>query len=113
MASGSMGSFGAYKLAYSRHRSAIEESEREIARRVAEGPKPARPESVWIVKRYIPQDLRVTAPVPRYKALVENARDLPVDKEYESWIPPSGTPMSDFVRNNQNDEMFCSTPSTR
>ena len=56
MAAPCLGSFGAYKYAWSRH---VNEQRRQ-----------PYDETVWVTKRYIPTDLRVTAPVPRHKVII-------------------------------------------
>ena len=53
MASSSMGAFGTYKLAYSRHREELEKMEQKIEKRQQEG-EPENKDTVWVIKRYIP-----------------------------------------------------------
>ena len=94
----SMGAFGAYKQAYSRYM-----QEREDAARAN-----APTETVWVTKRYIPTDLRATAPVPRHKLLAPKA--LP-PAEYH-WIPVTDPALRSFDRGPGN-AVFKSHPSTR
>ncbi|KAL5008898.1 hypothetical protein ScPMuIL_014479 [Solemya velum] len=98
MAAHSMGSFGAYKHAYSRYIAGLRDSENNEA----------RPETVWVTKRYIPSDLRTTAPVPRHKLLAPKI--LPASEEH--WVPVTDPPLWRFDRGFEGT-IFPSTPSTR
>lgn len=86
-----MGAFGAYKQAYSRYLQDLEQSEKEIQEGQDEMPEA---ETVWVTKRYIPTDLRSTAPVPRHKLLAP--RSLPMAERH--WIPTSDPPLRSFER---------------
>ncbi|KAK3599191.1 hypothetical protein CHS0354_041031 [Potamilus streckersoni] len=97
MAALSMGNFGAYKLAYSRY---LEEQERQHEENI-------KSQTVWVTKRYIPTDLRLTAPVPRHKLV---ARGLPPPDP--NWIPVGEPPLRSFVREPER-RIFSSHPSTR
>ena len=69
MAAASMGAFGTYKLQYHRLMQDLEERDRQQDR----GPYN---ETVWVTKRYDPQDPRVLAPVPRHKLVVSKLPTL-------------------------------------
>lgn len=101
MAAASMGAFGTYKLQY--HRLMQEREERD--RQQAQGPNN---ETVWVTKRYDPQDLRVLAPVPRYKLVVSK---LPTPAE-QHWVPVTDPPLRSFERDRERI-MYASFPSTR
>lgn len=94
----SMGAFGAYKHAYSKY---LQEREAAIARNQP-------PETVWVTKRYVPTDLRSTAPVPRHKLLAP--KELPSAEQH--WIPVTDPPLRTFDRGPGN-AVFKSHPSTR
>lgn len=96
-----MGAFGTYKLQY--HRFMQEREERD--RQQAQGPNN---ETVWVTKRYDPQDLRVLAPVPRYKLVVSK---LPTPAE-QHWVPVTDPPLRSFERDRERI-MYASFPSTR
>lgn len=100
-----MGAFGAYKQAYSRYVQDLEQRERELHEGEGEMPET---ETVWVNKRYIPTDLRSTAPVPRYKLLAP--RSLPMAERH--WIPTTDPPLRSFERSAS--AFFCrSHQSTR
>lgn len=100
MAALSMGNFGAYKMAYNKYLHEREERERASLKE--------DPETVWVTKRYIPTDLRVTAPVPRHKLVAP--RTLPVADPH--WVPPIDPPLRSFDRGPESF-IFKSHPSTR
>ena len=95
----SMGAFGAYRLQYSKY---LKEQE-ELAQK-----KEGEPETVWVTKRYIPTDLRTTAPVPRHKLYAP--RQLPHPEQH--WVPPTDPPLKGFERKTL-PVIFKSHPSTR
>merc|ERR1711963_103219 len=97
MAAASMGAFGLYKLKYQQRMQEIE----------GQAQLPLGPETVWVTKRYNPQDLRVLAPVPRHKLVVDK---LPTPTE-KHWVPVTDPPLRSFER--QNSGVFASYPSTR
>lgn len=88
MAAMCMGNFGSYKLAYRKYL-----QEREEARKKEQ--ELLDPQTVWITKRYVPTDLRTTAPVPRHKLMA--SKDLP--SAVPHWIPISEPPLRCFERN--------------
>ena len=96
MAAASMGAFGTFKTQYSRY---IREQEK-----LANLPAT---ETVWVTKRYNPLDLRVLAPVPRHK-LVVNKLPTPAEKH---WVPVTDPPLRSFERGRNG--VFASYPSTR
>lgn len=100
-----MGAFGAYKHAYSKYKEELEEREREFMKNE---PRIPEPQTVWVTKRYIPTDLRVTAPVPRHKLLAPKI--LPSADSH--WIPSMEAPLRSFERPPAR-EIFVSHPSTR
>lgn len=105
MAALSMGAFGAYKQAYSRYVQDLEEREKEI---LENEEQPPEPETVWVTKRYVPTDLRSTAPVPRHKLLAP--KQLPRAERH--WIPTSDPPLRSFERGT-SALIYRSHPSTR
>ena len=110
MAAGSMGAFGAYKYAYSRHRDELEKMEAQMEKEQVEG-RPERGQTVWVIKRYIPTDLRSTAPVPRHKPLAPSAKLLPTPDDH--WIPPGDINPRYYSRDHEEPEIYASAPSTR
>ncbi|XP_013397712.1 uncharacterized protein LOC106164364 [Lingula anatina] len=96
MAALSMGDFGTYKLAFSRHMQRQLELE-EAAK---------QEEVVWINQRYTPRDERSTAPVPRYKHMVG-----PLPHPPSHWVPIGEAPLTSFSRDD--GRVFVSQPSTR
>ena len=100
-----MGSFGAYKHAYSKYKQELEEREREFMKNEPVLPEP---QTVWVTKRYIPTDLRSTAPVPRHKLLAPKV--LP--KADSNWVPNMDPPLRSFERPT-GPLIFVSHPSSR
>ena len=98
MAAACLGSFGAYKLAYSRHRNPPLTSEPSSSN-----------ETVWVNKRYIPTDLRSTAPVSRYKFIMSNK--LPYVAHH--WVPPVEPPTTIYDRGHEERHIYASQPSDR
>lgn len=90
MAANCMGTFGTYQYMWSRH-------------------QPDTP-TVWVTKRYVPTDLRATAPVPRQKPLAPHPRDLPTPAKH--WVPPRD-PLLHSVYRNKPETQCPSQPSTR
>ena len=105
MAAASMGAFGTYKLQYHRHLLDLQAEEK----RRAQGGGPDD-ETVWVTRRYNPQDLRVLAPVPRHKLIVPKVRPLPLAEQH--WIPVTDPPLRSFQRDRE-PVMFASYASTR
>lgn len=99
-----MGAFGAYKQAYSRYKQELEQREKELE----EGEENPEVETVWITKRYVPTDLRSTAPVPRHKLLAP--KQLPFPDRH--WIPSLDPPLRSFERAH-SEFIYTSHPSTR
>lgn len=104
MTAASLGAFGSYKIQWSRERQGLT--------------KPTLPdlvneETVWVTKRYIPTDLRVTAPVPRHKLIALNVKHLPAPEPH--WIPPAKqtTPWAFSRDHEEMSQFFASQPSTR
>ena len=100
-----MGSFGAYKHAYSKYKQELEAREQEFMKNEPHIPEP---QTVWVTKRYIPTDLRVTAPVPRHKLFAP--KSLP-QADYH-WIPRMDPPLRSFERSPER-AIFASHPSSR
>ncbi|XP_046375975.1 uncharacterized protein LOC124148751 [Haliotis rufescens] len=96
MAALSMGAFG---LSYQKYLQEQGDRERELNR---------GPGAVWVTKRYIPTDLRVTAPVPRHKFLAP--ADLPTVEEH--WLPVGEPPLRSFDRREEK-MIYASHPSSR
>lgn len=65
-------------------------------------------ETVWVTKRYVPTDLRSTAPVPRHKLVAP--RTLPAVERH--WLPTMDPPLRSFERST-SAVIFPSHPSTR
>lgn len=105
MAALSMGAFGAYKQAYWKYVEDLERQERELQENSTEKPGP---ETVWVTKRYIPTDLRSTAPVPRHKLLAP--RNLPPAERH--WVPSGDPPLRSFERAT-SAQIYRSHPATR
>lgn len=100
-----MGAFGAYKQAYSRYVQDLEQREKEIQEDEEETPET---ETVWVTKRYVPTDLRSTAPVPRHKLLA--SKSLPIPERH--WIPAGDPPLRSFERST-SAFIYRSHPATR
>ncbi|KAK6181231.1 hypothetical protein SNE40_009131 [Patella caerulea] len=101
MTANSMGAFGAYKHAYSRY---VEEQARQG------NPNCGTPNQedvvTWVTKRYIPTDLRLSAPVPRHKIITTH---LPQIEDH--WIIVNDPPLRCFER--RDDRIYSSHPSSR
>jgi len=94
-----LGRFGTYQYMWSRYGHDIKE------------PLPANENgTVWVTKRYIPTDLRVTAPVPRHKLTAPNVKDLPTPPAH--WIPPREVSLGNHTRKRE-ETIYRSQPSTR
>ncbi|XP_002731026.1 uncharacterized protein LOC100374962 [Saccoglossus kowalevskii] len=93
MAAHCCGSFGAYKHLYSRHQDLSTDGL----------------ETVWVSKRFIPTDLRSTAPVPKHKPMVS--------REYQQlpsyWVPLGEPSLKVIDRGYEEREIYASQPSTR
>lgn len=100
-----MGAFGAYKQAYSRYLQELEQREKELEEGDEDSPEV---ETVWVTKRYVPTDLRLTAPVPRHKLFAP--KDLPYPERH--WIPVRDPPLRSFER-SASAIIYRSHPSTR
>lgn len=95
-----MGNFGTYQYLWSRH-------VRDMQGRGSPGE-----ETVWVTKRYIPTDLRVSAPVARHKLIAPDVKDLP--KPADHWLPHrqgQSHPMSQI--RGRELAVYSSQPSTR
>ncbi|KAK7103650.1 uncharacterized protein [Littorina saxatilis] len=100
MAAASMGAFGTYKLQYNRYLQERGEQERQA---LGSGGQ-----TVWVTKRYNPQDLRVLAPVPRHKLVVSK---MPTPAE-QHWVPVTDPPLRSF-EHGRSHLIFASYPSSR
>ena len=100
-----MGAFGAYKHAYSKYKQELEEREQELMKNEPHVPEP---QTVWVTKRYIPTDLRATAPVARHKLLAPQS--LPAADAH--WVPSIDPPLRSFER-TPSRVIFVSHPSSR
>ena len=100
-----MGSFGAYKQAYSKYKQELEDREMLFMKSEPQIPEA---QTVWVTKRYIPTDLRATAPVPRHKLLAPQR--LPAADSH--WVPNMEPPLRSFDRGT-GSVIFVSHPSTR
>jgi len=98
MAAASMGAFGLHKLKYQQQQKHL----------TPQAQPPLGPETVWVTKRYNPQDLRVLAPVPRHKFVVGS---LPTPTE-KHWVPVTDPPLRSFERQNSG-VIFASYQSSR
>ena len=105
MAALSMGAFGAYKQAYWKYVEDIERRDKDLQANKVGGPDH---ETVWVTKRYIPTDLRSTAPVPRHKLIA--SRDLPLAERH--WVPNGDPPLRSFER-TRSAQIFNSHPANR
>ena len=101
MSASSMGAFGAYKWAYSRHQEGTLKQNKQT--------DPS--ETVWVTKRYVPTDLRSSAPVPRHKLLSTDVKSLPRPPVH--WIPASESSLRAFYRDGEEEFIYVSQPSTR
>jgi len=107
MAASCLGAFGSYKLQYSRYL-----KDRETQARQQAGPPET--ETVWVTKRYGPNDERVIAPVPRHKHVVPTrAGNLHSGENH--WIPVTDPPLSSFNRSSGYplNVIYVSHPATR
>ena len=96
-----MGNFGTYQYMYNRN---TEEQPKQLSSSTNDR------NTVWVTKRYIPLDLRVTAPVPKHKPVVPDAEQLPAPPSH--WVPRQlETPGSAHIR--ERDRVCPSMPSTR
>lgn len=104
MTAASIGTFGSYKIQWSRERQGL--SKPKI-------PDISNEETVWVTKRYIPTDLRVNAPVARHKLIASDVKDLPTPDSH--WIPPAKqTNPWAFSRDyEERGNFYGSQPSTR
>lgn len=66
-------------------------------------------QTVWVNKRYIPTDLRSTAPVPRRK-LLASARLPRVERD---WVPLGEASCRQISRATEERQLYVSQPSTR
>lgn len=66
-------------------------------------------QTVWVNKRYIPTDLRSTAPVPRHKLLAP--RRLP--NAESGWVPMGEASLRQYSRAGEEKNLYVSQPSTR
>ncbi|XP_074662326.1 uncharacterized protein LOC141914862 [Tubulanus polymorphus] len=101
MAASCLGAFGAYKYAYSSYKNGLNNYESNNA-------APKHSDTVWVNKRYIPTDLRSTAPVARHKPLAPPLEALPRPAGY--WIPPSDASLRAYDR---GVTLHISSPATR
>ena len=101
MASQCLGNFGAYRQAYSRHKDEVG--------KIEDGKDYGN--TVWVIKRYVPTDLRLTAPVPRYKLMAPSVDTLA--KPESHWIRPREPIPQAFQQGPQERNAFISQPSTR
>ncbi|XP_078001067.1 uncharacterized protein LOC144453619 [Glandiceps talaboti] len=93
MAAQSFGAFGAYKYLYSRYQE----------------PDSGEFQTVWVSKRYIPTDLRSTAPVPRHKLMSSSG----MPQANPSWVPLGEPSLGMIDRGFEEKEIYASQPSTR
>lgn len=108
-----MGNFGMYKMFYPQYLDkqwneykALEAKSQEQDDKHIRG---FSPDTVWVNKRYIPTDLRSTAPVARHKLIAP--RCLPPSKK--EWIPIGEASVRDFSRAREETDIHASSPSTR
>ncbi|XP_022099442.1 uncharacterized protein LOC110983991 [Acanthaster planci] len=66
-------------------------------------------DTVWVNKRYIPTDLRSTAPVPRHKLMAPKA--LPLAEPH--WVPLGEPSLRSISRAKEEAGICVSSPSTR
>ncbi|KAK7000043.1 hypothetical protein BgiMline_009734 [Biomphalaria glabrata] len=69
-------------------------------------------ETVWIIKKYDPNDERTIAPVPRYKLVTPRHEPVFIERH---WIPKSETPFTVFRERTYSDPKIfhLSHPATR
>lgn len=103
MTSASMGSFGTYK--YLKNRKRLPNS------LYNDDPKDKQDDTVWVVMRYTPNDMRATAPVPRYKLLTPAANKLPPPAQH--WKSANEAHPQNFTRDKEETHIYRSLPSTR
>lgn len=97
MTANCLGSFGTYQYVWSRH---FNEANPDANR---------SKETVWVTKRYIPTDLRVSAPVPIQKLMAPDVKELP--RPADHWLLPRLESKSN--RLNRERYVYTSQPSTR
>ncbi|ESO90126.1 hypothetical protein LOTGIDRAFT_204264 [Lottia gigantea] len=98
MASECIGSYAGYKYSYNRQTNGEKTNPLEK--------KNQDSSLVWVTKRYIPTDLRVSAPVPRRKIVTSELP--PLDR---NWKIASDQSLRSFER--RDDRVYLSHPSTR
>ena len=103
MAASCMGTFGTYQYMFNR-------PSFQYSHNFSQG-SAADNDTVWVIKRYKPTDLRVTAPVPRHKLMAPAAKDLPAPDQH--WVPPTEASPKTFSREREERMVYRSTPSTR
>jgi len=69
------------------------------------------PETVWVTKRYIPTDLRVTAPVPARKLMAPEKSALPRPPSH--WVAHRQPSSGAYNRGKEESTTYRSQPSTR
>lgn len=113
MAAQCMGNFGMYKMFYPQYLDKQWNEYKALeAKSQDQDDKDIRgfsPDTVWVNKRYIPTDLRSTAPVARHKLIAP--RCLPPSKK--EWIPIGEASVRDFSRAREETDIHASSPSTR
>lgn len=99
-----MGAFGIYKHAWNRRLQHMHEQVDQ---------QDPRNDVVWVTKRYIPSDLRVSAPVQRHKPMAVSVRSLPRPEKH--WVPTSEASLRAYQKENSKPMTyrFVSQPSTR
>ncbi|XP_064622686.1 uncharacterized protein LOC135484915 [Lineus longissimus] len=103
MAGPLLGVYGPHKVQFSRHLKQLKLQTRE------EEEEECYPQTVWVSKRYIPIDLRSTAPVPRYKIMSPQNRPTPPNH----WIPTNEAPLRSYECGGMSELPYVSQPSTR
>ncbi len=106
-----MGIFGSHKWLYPDY--LLDKYERQVLKpREEQNDTDIRgcsADTVWVNKRYIPTDLRSTAPVPRHKLMAPKA--LPGAEPH--WVPLGESSLRDISRANEESGICVSAPSTR
>ncbi|XP_071963963.1 uncharacterized protein [Antedon mediterranea] len=103
-----MGTFGSYQWRYPQY--LMEKYYQNVTPAAGDdGVQGASTETVWVNKRYIPTDLRSTAPVARHKLMTPT--NLPQVEKH--WVPYGEPSLSRILRATEEQFIYKSQPSTR
>ncbi|XP_033095376.1 uncharacterized protein LOC117099953 [Anneissia japonica] len=109
MAAQCLGSFGSHKWRYHQYLKEKYYQNLPKDREGDEGIHGFSKETVWVNKRYIPTDLRSTAPVARHKLMTPD--QLPQAEKH--WVPDGEQSLRSISRASEETCIYRSQPSTR